>query len=259
MLSLLRCEWYQVRKSMPLKIIFVIIVVASVIFGIKFTDAAYVSEIKTFDEIYILYGGGSIRGSMEDSAMALLFASLFAGWMIGGSFENRVIQESISYGKKRSSVYLAKMLMYSVVVTVLCLVYWCVSALPAGLRNGLGTADICGNLSQIPYIVGMIAAGSAAYISLFAICGIIAFFTRKTGATMGICFVGILLGGNILASILSENIIKIINYTPLGLYHHVLKLDVTWLDICQTARISLIWIILLWAVGYLKFQKTELK
>lgn len=259
MLSLLRCEWYQVRKSLSLKIIVIIIVTASVIFGIKFTDAAYVSEIKALGEMYILYGGGSICGSMGDSAMALLLASLFAGWMIGGSFENRVIQESISYGKKRSNVYLAKMLMYSIVVTVLCLIYWCVTALPKGFKNGLGTAEVCGNLSQISYIIGMIAAGSMAYISLFTICGIIAFFARKTGTTMGICFVGILLGGNLLSSILSEDIIKIINYTPLGLYHHVLKLDVTWSDICQTVGISLIWIILLWVVGYLKFQKTELK
>lgn len=259
MLSLLRCEWYQVRKSLPLKISVVIIVVASFIFRIKFTDAAYVSEIKALDEMYILYGGGSICGSMGDGAMALLLASLFAGWMIGGSFENRVIQESISYGKKRSSVYFAKMLMYSIVVTVLCLIYWCVGALPAGFKNGLGTAEICGNLSRIPYIIGMVAAGSMAYISLFTICGMIAFFARKTGVTMGICFVGILLGGNLLASILSEDIIAIINYTPLGLYHRVLTLDVTWFDICQTAGISLIWIILLWVIGYLKFQKTELK
>lgn len=175
------------------------------------------------------------------------------------AFENRVIQESISNGKKRSSVYLAKMFMYSIVVTALCLIYWCVRALPSGFKNGLGTADICGNLSRIPYIIGMVAAGSVAYISLFAICGLIAFFARKTGATMGICFVGVLLGGNLLAAILSEDIIKIINYTPLGLYHHVLKSDVTWPDIFQTAGISLIWIILLWMAGYLKFQKTELK
>lgn len=259
MLSLLRCEWYQVRKSLSLKIIVIIIVAASVIFGTKFINSSYVPEIKALDEMYILYSGGSICSSMRDSAMALLLASLFAGWMIGGSFENRVIQESISYGRKRSTVYLAKMLMYSIVVTVLCLIYWCVTALPAGFKNGLGTAEICGNLSQVPYIIGMVAAGSLAYASLFTICGIIAFFTRKTGATMGICFVGILLGGNLLASILSEDIIKIINYTPLGLYHHVLKLDVSWLDICQTAGISLIWIILFWTVGYLKFQKTELK
>lgn len=259
MLSLLRCEWYQVRKSLPLKIVAIIIVVASVVFGIKFTDPAYVSEIKALDETYILYFGGSICSSMDDGAMALLIASLFAGWMIGGSFENRVIQESISYGKKRSYVYLAKMLMYSAVVTVLCLIYWCVVALPAGFKNGLGTADICGNLTQIPYIIGMLVAGSTAYISLFTICGIIAFFARKTGTTMGICFVGILLGGNLLASILSEGIVRIVNYTPLGLYRHVLKLDVTWFDICQTVGISLIWIILIWTAGYLKFRKTELK
>ena len=259
MLSLLRCEWYQVRKSLFLKITVIILVVASVIFGCKITDAANISNLKAWDEMYLLYFGGGVYSAMSDGAMALLVASLFAGWMIGGSFENRVIQESISYGKKRSSVYLAKMLMYSSVVIVLCLIYWCFTALPAGLKNGLGTADICGNLVQIHYIIGMVVAGSVAYISVITICGIIAFFVRKTGATMGICFVGILFGGNLLASILSEDMIKIVNYTPLGLYRHVLKLDVTWFDICQTVMISLFWIILFWTVGYFKFQKTELK
>ncbi len=259
MLSLLRCEWYQVRKSLPLKIVVIITVVASAVFGLKYTDPANLPGIKALNKMYDLYFGGSICGTMGDSAMALLLASLFAGWMIGGSFENRIIQESISYGKKRSTVYLAKMLMYSIVVTVLCLIYWCVTAFPAGFKNGLGTADICGNLTQIPYIIGMVAAGSMAYISLFAICGIIAFFVRKTGTTMGICFVGILFGGNLLASILSEDIVRIVNYTPLGLYRHVLKLDVTWSDICQTIGISLVWIILFGTIGYLKFRKTELK
>lgn len=259
MLSLLRCEWYQVRKSLSLKLILVILVTASFVFGMKFINPAYLAEIKGTNEMHILYGGGSICGSMGDSAMALLLASLLSGWMIAGSFESRVIQESISYGKKRSSIYLAKMLVYSAVVTVLCLIYWFVCALPAGFKNGLGTAETCGNLSRLPYVIGMVAAGCMAYASLFAICGIIAFFARKTGTTMGICFVGILLGGNLLASILSEDIIRILNYTPLGLYQHVLKLDVTWFDICQTIVISFIWTIFFWAVGYLKFKKTELK
>lgn len=259
MLSLLRCEWYQVRKSLSFKIMVIIMAVVSVIFGYDIIDTANISNLKALDEMHYLYFGGGVYNAMRDSALALLVASLFAGWMIGGSFENRVIQESISYGKKRSSVYLVKMLMYSIVVIVLCLIYWCFRALPAGLQNGFGTADVCGNLVQVPYIIGMVAAGSVAYISVIAICGVIAFFARKTGATMGICFVGILFGGNLLASILSEDIIKIVNYTPLGLYRHVLKLDVTWSDISQTVMISLFWIILFWTVGYLKFKKTELK
>ena len=93
MLSLLRCEWYQVRKSLPLKIVVIITVIASAVFGFKLTDPANVSEIKALDRMYDLYFGGSICGIMGDSAMALLLASLFAGWMISGSFENRVIQD----------------------------------------------------------------------------------------------------------------------------------------------------------------------
>lgn len=136
MLSLLRCEWYQVRKSLYLKITMGLIVVLCFWFGSQFTDAVHVTNLQT------LYWGGSICDWMRDSAMGLLLASLFAGWMIGGSFENRVIQESISYGKKRIAVYLAKMIMYSLVVTVLCLLYWCVLAVPTGIKNGMGTEEI---------------------------------------------------------------------------------------------------------------------
>lgn len=254
MLSLLRCEWYQVRKSLYLKITVILIIATSAIFGIRYVNTVSVSEMNAS-----LYFGGSICSSMNDGAMSLLVASLFAGWMVGGSFESRIIQESISYGKKRSAVYLSKMMMYSAVVSVLCLIYWCVTALPAGFRNGLGTAEICGNLARIPYIIGMTAAGTLAYISLFTVCGLVGFFAQKTGAAMGICFVGFLFGGNLLAFVLPEDLIKIVNYTPLGLYRHALKLDVTWFDIRLTAGISLIWIILLWMAGYLKFRKTELK
>lgn len=253
MLSLLRCEWYQVRKSLYLKITMGLIVVLCFWFGSQFTDAVHVTNLQT------LYWGGSICEWMRDSAMGLLLASLFAGWMIGGSFENRVIQESISYGKKRIAVYLAKMIMYSLVVTVLCLLYWCVLAVPTGIKNGMGTEEICGNLCHVSYLIGMVAAGSLAFISLFMVCGVIAFCVQKSGTTMGICFVCILVGGNLLASVVPENIAEIIRYTPLALYTHVTKTDVTWFDIGQTAGISLIWILFFGTVGYLKFRKTELK
>ena len=123
----------------------------------------------------------------------------------------------------------------------------------------MGTEEICGNLCHVPYMIGMVAAGGLANISLFMVCGVIAFCVRKTGTTMGICFVCILAGGNLLASVVPENIAEIIRYTPLALYTHVTKTDVTWSDIVQTAGISLLWIIGLGAVGYYIFQKAELK
>lgn len=259
MLSLLRSEGYQVRKALSVKIAFGIILIASVIFGMKFIDPAYAETLQMLNERYIIYGGGSICSTMQDGAMALLLASLFAGWLISSGFEHRIIQESISYGKRRLTVYSAKMLTYLLVVTGLCLVYWVAVSILAFLKNGLGTQEICGNLCQIPYIIGMMFAAILAYISLFAFCGAVAFWNRRVGVTMGICFVGILFGGNLLASVASEGVRTVISYTPLGLYNRVLKLDVSWSDIWLTAGISLIWIGIICTVGYLKFRKTELK
>lgn len=259
MLSLLRSEWYQVRKALSVKIVLGIMLVVSIPFGMQFIDPVYMETYKTLEQRYLMYGGGSLCSVMQDGAMALLNASLFAGWLISGGFENRVIQESISYGKRRLAVYGAKLLMYALVVTALCIVYWFGVSLPAFIKYGLGTQEICGNLCQVNYIVGMVATGILAYLSLFAICGVVAFCNRRVGATMGICFVAILVGGNLLATIATENMETILNYTPLGLYNQVLKLDVSWADMGRTAGISLLWIVMICIIGYLRFRKTELK
>lgn len=118
MLSLLRSEWYQVRKMLSVKITFAITLIASVIFGFRMTDGA----------------------------ACLLLASLFAGWLISAAFENRTIQEAISYGKSRTKVYCAKMSLFVLVVNGLCLVYWFGSSMAAFVKYGLGTREIAGNL-----------------------------------------------------------------------------------------------------------------
>ncbi len=259
MFSLLRSEWYQVRKSLPVKITFAITLAASIIMSFQLTSEKYIELYKDLDQKYLLFGGGSLSSSMSDGAASLLFASLFAGWLISGAFENHTIQEAISYGKSRNKVYLAKMCMFLFVVTILCLVYWFGSSIAPFLKYGMGTSEVVGNLCNIEYIIGMVFAGTLAYISLFSLCGLVGFLNRKIGVTMGICFVAVLFGGNLLAAIASENIIKVVNYTPLGLYNQVLRPDVQWTDIWKTSCVSLIWTALICGVGLWKFKKTELK
>ena len=111
MLSLLRSEWYQVRKALSVKVTLGIVLIASITFCMKFIDPSYIEAFYALDQRYIMYGGGSLYSTMQDGAMALLLASLFAGWLISGGFEHRVIQESIAYGRSRLTVFGAKMLM----------------------------------------------------------------------------------------------------------------------------------------------------
>lgn len=259
MLSLLRSEWYQVRKALSVKIVLGITLITSLVFGIRLINETNFETYQALGESYILFGGGSLCSMMQDSAGVLLIASLFAGWLISAGFENRMIQEAISCGKSRGKIYCSKLLIYYGVVTILCLVYWFGTSIPAFVKYGLGTPEVCGNLCKVNYIIGMTLAGIFAYISLFSLCSLVGFLNRRVGATMGICFVAILFGGNLLAAIVPENIIKIFSYTPLGLYNQVLKLDVQWSDMWMTVGISLIWTVLICGLGYLKFRKTELK
>lgn len=259
MLSLLRSEWYQVRKTLPVKLTILVTLAGSVIFGFRLIDESNYETLNALGERYILYGGGSFCSMVSDSAGAMLLVSLLAGWVISRGFENRVIQESISFGKQRGTVFLAKMLMYFLVVAAACLLYWLGSSTPAFIRNGLGTPEVCGNLCQPVYIAGIALAGVLSYISIASICGVVAFWSRKVGVTMGICFAAILFGGNLLAAVLPERVMQFMNYTPLGLYRIVTKLDVTGADIFLTIGLSLLWTGLICGIGYWGFRKAELK
>lgn len=259
MLSLLRSEWYQVRKALSVKIAFVIILAYSLFFGYNVIREEYLDEYQELDRMYLFFGGGSLISDMRDGAASLLFASLFAGWLIGGAFENRTIQNAVSYGKGRAKVFWAKMISFLTVVSGLCLTYWLGNSLPAFIKNGLGTPEVVGNLCRIEYIAGMVFAGILAYSSLFAICGVAGFWCQKTGTTMGLCFVAILFGGNMLATVLPDSLLKILNYTPLRLYTQVLDLHVEWMDMIRTGCISMAWFVVICGIGLWSFKKSELK
>ena len=191
MFSLLRSEWYQVKKMNSVKITSAILLVVSVLYSVKILEPEQMEYLQANDRIYELYVGGGLCESMKDGAACLLIAGLFAGFLISAGFENRTIQTAVSCGKSRTKVYVAKMCSYLSVVTILSVIYWLGSNVGAFIRYGLGTAETVGNLSRTKYILGMLVAGTIAYISVFSICGVIAFFSRRVGVTMGICFVGI--------------------------------------------------------------------
>ena len=259
MLSLMRSECYQIRKMLSVKITFMIILVASVIFSFQTFQPDYVDYMQSNDRMYELYGGGGLCSVMEDSAACLLLASLFAGFLISAGFENRTIQTAVSCGKSRTKVYLAKMFSYIMVVTLLSMVYWFGSNTSVFLKNGLGSSTVVGNLNRLPCIAGMVIAASIAYASLYAICGVVSFFSRKVGMTMGICFLGILFGGRMVTLLLPEAAINWINLTPLGLYQRVLTLDVSAEAILQTCLLGILWTTAICCIGWWKFKRTGLK
>lgn len=259
MISLLRSEWYQIRKTLAVKIQFLVILVISVILGISETGASYSDRIKSAGHNYLLYGGGSLLSSMEDAGLVIILAGLLSCWIISSAFETRTIQEAICYGKSRTKVYMAKMAVYGIVSILMCLVLWFAGSVPVWIKYGTGTQDVVGNLYNWKYMAGMVISGSIAYLSIFVICGVVAFLTQKTSVTMGICIIGIAFGFTIIVSILPDSLVKLITYTPIGLYHNVLKLDVSWSDIFKTGFISIIWIIVICMAGLWKFKKIELK
>lgn len=259
MFSLFRSEFYQIRKTFVIKMLFLFVLLVSVFLGIQKTSESYLAEFEEIGWGYLNYGGGSMLSSMEDSALIILLASLLAGWMLSQAFENRTVQDAISYGKSRTKVYLVKMLMYFFISILICLTIWIAGNIFVFIKNGIGTQEITGNLCHWNYLIGVVFACSLAYTSIFAICGVIAVITQKTSITMGICIIGIAVGFTVISRLLPESLSGIINYTPAGLYNQVLKLDVKFSDIIKTTLISIAWIIAICTAGLWKFKKIELK
>lgn len=259
MFSLFRSEFYQVRKNLAVKILFLFVLFTSVFMGIQGASDSYAAEYKEIGRDYVNYGGGSLMNGMGDYALAILLASLLAGWMVSQSFENRTIQEAVSYGKSRTKIYLVKIITYFIVSIFTCLAMWTAESIFVFIKNGTGTQEITGSLCGWDYILGMVFAESLAYTSIFSICGVIAVLTQKTSITMGICIIGIALGFTIITKALPASFSSILNYTPVCLSSQVLKLDVGWNDIIKTSLVSIIWIIVINTAGLLKFKKTEVK
>lgn len=254
MLSLLRSECFQARKAFSIKITFIITIILGIFMQINTLD--YYKSENMQEQLTV---GGNMCSTMEDTAMCMVYACMFAGLMIGGAFENRTIQGEICSGKKRFNVFMAKMLMYMIVVGVMDLAYWFSGQGIIYCKYGMGTPRLIGHLSNPVYLAGMVAAALLAYMSMTAICGMLGFLIRRTGAIMGVCFSLIMFGGTMLIKFLPDNAVKYVKYTPLHLPQNVLKYDIVWNDILKTGLISLVWIVIILGFGIWRFHKAELK
>jgi len=254
MFSMIRSEWYQARKSFAVWLVFILTIVITIM--LQYSTIEYYREHSQAGLTF----GGNMCSTMQDTAMCLLYASLFSGLMIGGSFENRTIQGAIASGKKRTYVYLSKMFLFLAVFAVQSLAYWLSgSVMVSSLQYGFGTEELVGNLCKPAYLIGMVAACLLADTSLATICGLVGFLVRKPGVIIATCMVVILVGGNFLATVLPESILQYLSYTPLRLMQNVLKYDLTWRDIGMTSLLSILWIVAVLGVGIWKFRRTELK
>ena len=121
MFSLFRSEFYQIRKTLAVKMLFLFVISTSVFLGIQEASDSYAAEYKEIGRDYINYGSGRLLTNMSDYPLATLIASLLAGWMVSQAFENRTIQEAVNYGKSRTKIYLVKIIMYFIVSVFTCL------------------------------------------------------------------------------------------------------------------------------------------
>ncbi len=259
MFSLLRSEWFCVRKSTAVKITLLIVTALSVFMGVYMLKDDMYDVYVNSENQYLLYGGGNLMSQMGDATACLLVVSLLSGWLIGESFENRTIQGAVSFGKSRTKVYLAKVTMFLLASSFFCLVLWFGSCIPVFAENGIGTAESVGNLCRISYLAGMVISGILAYMSLFSVCAVIGFFLQKTGMAIAFSMIALVFGVRIIELLVPQALQEFLCYTPLGLYREVLTVHVEWADMIRTGCLGLVWTAAICGIGLWNFKRTELK
>jgi ABC-2 type transport system permease protein len=245
MTNMLSCEWMKLKKSVALKVLFLLMVIAGV-------------SLSLFGMTIKMTGWNAMIESLSDCSLIAIIGSIMAGLFICSDFENRTIQECIMCGNSHFSILASKTIVYIISMFVICLPFTLITTVALSYKNGFGvelTTDL------LLKLVEMIITVSFAYGSLLMLCILVSFLAQKTGVSIAINVIAVGFGGSIIYMISSllGPIGKIISYSPFGLYSLALQPKATGIDYLTIVLISCLWIALLLIITGRLFYKKELK
>lgn len=189
------------------------------------------------------------------SSIIVFIAPIFAGLFLSQSFENRMIQNNIMTGHKRSSVILGKSLYFLLLLVMFLFIPTLLSTgVVAVIKGWNTTSQTLPLINLVIQAVLFILLVSSAYMINIPI----AFHFKKTGPTIGMgLLVSILLYSLTQQLIQNETLQSILEYTPLGNSYFVFNEQ--GFGLLKSLVIIIIWTILCVLVTWINFRKDELK
>lgn len=260
MINLLHAELFKLKKSVALKICFLITTLCGIILAI-------VSHGAATGELNIAANSAS---GLSDIFILSVIGSLMAGIIICNDFESKDIHDAISCG--RFSIVLSKTITFVLVVCVLALPYAIVgfSGFLSGsefsdtftfssytmLMANIGRYEI--NSEVIFRAIGILVVSIILYAGRLSICIPIAFKVRKPVivAVIGVVFSFAI---DFVVSIISDVKVlgDLIDYTPYP--HLLLSLDQGNDYLLKVLVVSVVWIIIMIIVTHVMFKRSEIK
>lgn len=188
----------------------------------------------------------------EMSTLVYLIGAVAAGMLITQCFNERTVQLSVMAGYSRIEVLISKFSSFLFFLIILIAIPTLAVTLITSLIFGWGDTAV-GIYSGMFLTVLLV---NAAFMSIYVP---ISFAVKNLGASIGVnCAVIIILNGLVQGLIHKEGLHEILSFTPAG-QTMLLYMDFGSGNLIKSVIVSIITIILMFAVTYIKFGKEELK
>ncbi|WP_062052428.1 hypothetical protein [Bacillus sp. JCM 19034] len=266
MINIIQADLYKLKKSKPIKILFLIMWAAAAIV----TFVSYlVAQGKIGMEI-----SGPISGLSDVMTIAIV-GPFLAGIYICSDFSNKSINDTISScGMGRGVVIISKAIVLYLLVLLMILPYAVVTIIafatgaefsePFSASVFLHILANQTDLSLTGAVIGKILVimfvMTLAYASQMSIGIILAFVLRKTSLVIFLGF-GIILVLQILGGIGTEitAIEKFLSITPFSVNNQVLAMDSEVSDILKAIGVCFLFIVWMLSIANGAFKKSEIK
>lgn len=235
--KLFHTEWYKLFHEK----IFWIFSVVTVLFNILIFSGS---------SILNLSGHFALIESMKKEIATAIIACIYGGISLGGDFADRTFYHGLLTGKSRSSVIIAKSIVFALATDVLLLLFPFLLTSTCTIKNGWGSAVPA---ESSLHIVGILAALALLGFAVSSISLLAAVCFRDIGRTTGIPIVLYFVTILLLNSPYSSTFFRIL---PIGLM--ILAADGT-VSPAYGALLGVLWFVLLSVVSTLIFRRAELR
>jgi ABC-2 type transport system permease protein len=264
MLNLIQADFYKMRKSLVIKILFGITTLCSLAMVIM----AYLIPLDRIKEGY-----SGIGFMFSDINMMSILGAVIASIFICGDFDNKTIHDAISSGCSRGAIMVSKGVVFFFGLAFILLPYVIVTgiALSTGVSFDMGGVAVgflhiltgeSGIAFSASVLLRMLVAMLTlmiVYMAQLSICIPLAFTLRKPVLVIAIYYGFSILSGQLAVLSNSQKVFeKIYSCTPFGGNYTFVTIGTGTMDILQTMAVSIIFIMIMLIITYRIFRKSEI-
>lgn len=260
MINLVHADLYKLRKSIALKICFLVTTICAIAIAVISFKVAY-GEM----EIDISSASG-----LSDIFLMSVIGPLMTGFLVCSDFSSKNIHDEISCG--RLAIVLSKGIVFAIIIALILLPYVILglagfvsgekftALFPYSMYvnimvNSEGLANTSGNVGRV---IAVLAVSVICYIARTCIFIPIAFKLRKSvvitviGVIFGF-FVDLLLSGIEKIPVVGD----LVEYLPF--HYSIINMDASQGELLKITFISIIFFAIIMGITYLSFRRSEIK